>query len=272
MFRAIQDGVPQVEVSAAATLPSPLYRSPAPNRALGLAVANARSSGPISLRVTARDTEGNRLGSAAFSLPPLAHTSFNLHQKLPNLPSSFVGSVEVIAEQPTDQFVAWALNSDGSVLSTLPSGTQSWPVSHWGQICLVYRRVFSAAQSTLAGIVDLNSPPIALDISSDRVINAFATGDGRRIQINLALAELISDSPSELASVVAHELAHIVQVRTGRLTFVPTNRESDADQMGMLFCLAAGFDPYAGAGALAKLIRPTLTLPMGPGYRTCSIC
>ena len=33
--------------------------------------------------------------------------------------------------------------------------------------------------------------------------------------MTLALAELISDSPSELASVIGHEFGHIYQVRNG---------------------------------------------------------
>ena len=35
--------------------------------------------------------------------------------------------------------------------------------------------------------------------------------------------------------------------------FVPSNKELDADQYGMLLSLAAGYDPYGAAGALAKL-------------------
>jgi hypothetical protein len=52
---------------------------------------------------------------------------------------------------------------------------------------------------------------------------------------------------------VAHELGHIAQFRLGRNVFPITNREQDADAFAMAMCLIAGFDPYAGAGALAKL-------------------
>ena len=67
------------------------------------------------------------------------------------------------------------------------------------------------------------------------------------------LAELISDSESELAFVVAHELGHIIQARIGQLALVPGNIELDADEYGLYLSLAAGYDPYGAAGALAKL-------------------
>ena len=67
------------------------------------------------------------------------------------------------------------------------------------------------------------------------------------------LAELISDSESELAFVVGHELGHIIQNKIQQLAFVPTNVEEEADEYGVFLSLLSGYDPYAGAGALAKL-------------------
>ena len=79
-----------------------------------------------------------------------------------------------------------------------------------------------------------------------------------RKQINLALAELISDSPSELAFIIGHELGHIYQQRTGKLVW-NVDIEWDADQWGLLMELYAGYDPYAGAGTLGKLAMATAT-------------
>lgn len=124
------------------------------------------------------------------------------------------------------------------------------------RIWLVYNKVFTAAHAILTpNGINLGERPITLDISQEPEINAFASSNDHndRVQINLALSELISDSPSELAFIIGHELAHIVQFRLGRSVFVSDNSELDADQMGLLFSLAAGFDPYAGAGALAKM-------------------
>jgi len=75
-------------------------------------------------------------------------------------------------------------------------------------------------------------------------------------------SELISDSPSELAFIVAHELGHIYQQRTGKFIW-DADREWDADHWGLLMSLAAGYDPYAGAGILGKLGMATGTANLG---------
>ena len=43
------------------------------------------------------------------------------------------------------------------------------------------------------------------------------------------------------------------QFRTGEQFFNSNNRELDADIWGLLLSLLSGYDPYAGAGALAKM-------------------
>jgi predicted Zn-dependent protease len=100
--------------------------------------------------------------------------------------------------------------------------------------------------------VDISIAHLRIDASP--TINASASPDGT-VQINLALSELISDSPSELAFAIGHELGHILQFKIGRLAF-SSNKEIDADQWGMLFAMVSG---YAGAGVLAKL-----TMANGP--------
>ncbi len=108
------------------------------------------------------------------------------------------------------------------------------------------------------GIDEVFTQPIELRIDGTREVNALA-GNGEYIQINLALAELISDSPSELAFAIGHELGHIYQQRTGLLIFEQANREADADFWGTLISFAAGYDPYAAAGTLSKLAMATGT-------------
>ena len=51
----------------------------------------------------------------------------------------------------------------------------------------------------------------------------------------------------------ANELGHVYQFRTGEQRFNPDNRELDADVWGLWLSLLSGYDPYAGAGALAKM-------------------
>jgi hypothetical protein len=244
LFRFTSNGVPQVEVSASATLPSAGYWSPATGN-LGIALANVYSDS-LTVDVVARNSSGAEQGRNAVSLGPLGHTSFNLFQVLPGLPANFSGSVHLLPRVPTDEFLAWTLNGDRGLISSLPPGRLEWPISHFDRIWLVYRRVLSAARVAFPDI-----EPVTLQISNEQVVNAFARSTGV-VQINLALSELISDSASELAFVVAHEIGHVAQFRRGGTLLLP-NREQDADGIGMLLALSAGFDPYAGAGALAKL-------------------
>jgi Zn-dependent protease with chaperone function len=252
LFSLIQNGIAQFQVSAPATLPSPVYWSSA-NNLLGIAIANPFSSGTANMTLQAIDSQGQTVSQTTLSLGAMQHTSFNASQKFPNLPTNFTGTVKIFGQTASDYFLAWTLNTDSGVLSSLPAGRAEWPVSHWERIWLVYQRVLDAAQRTLIPKgVDLTAAPAAhLQITFEQVINAFANSDGT-VQINAALSELISDSPSELAFAVAHELGHIVQYKTGKLLF-NANREFDADQYGLIFSLVAGFDPYAAAGTLAKL-------------------
>lgn len=243
LFRALRNGIAQQAVSAPATLPSLRYWSPANDR-LGIAIANQDTNGSISVQLIAKDSEGRTVGSNSVTLGPNGHASFNAFQIFPNLPVGFYGAVQISGSSP---FVAWTLHADSDVFASLPPGRLLWPISHWDRIWLIYSRVFNAARNIESSLI---SPAVTLDVNSKPTLNAWADRDG--IHIYLALSELISDSESELAFVVGHELGHVVQFRTGRLAY-SSNPEWDADVYGMLFSLASGFDPYAAAGALAKL-------------------
>ncbi len=76
LFRRIMNGVPQAEISAAATLPSQQYVSPA-TRDLGIAIVNIYNS-PKSFLVTALDSNGVTAGSSVVSLAAREHVSFDL--------------------------------------------------------------------------------------------------------------------------------------------------------------------------------------------------
>lgn len=253
-FRAINRGVPRQEITAEPTLPTFGYLSAA-NRFLGVAVANPFGNASISVDLEVVDRDGRRLaGPSRISLPPLGHRAFNLWQFFPNLQNlDFDGVLSLSAADPAvDRFVAWTLNGDASgTLSSLPPGRYMWPQSHWDQIWLAYSRVVDAAFDL--GL--LSSVP-RLRILPDREVNAYARA-GNEVGISLGLAQLISDSPSELAFVLAHEIGHIYQQTRGRRDWDPTNPEFDADIWGAILCLTAGYDPYAAAGTLAKLAMAT---------------
>jgi hypothetical protein len=270
IFRYSTNGIAKDAVSSQATVPSLQFVSPAPNGLLGIAVGNVYSAQSVSVTVQALDANGNPVGSTTLPLVANGHTSFTLSQIIPTLPANFTGSVRIYTANLSDYFVAWTLNGDASgILSSLPPGGLGWPISHWDRIWLVFSKVLNAAQS-LQGTwgVDLTSSPPTLQILSDEVINA--TGSSNGVTIYSAISELISDSPSELAFVIGHEFGHVVQGRLagsgGTLSpiFPPISQtfagiETDADRMGLILSLEAGYDPYAGAGALAKISMATGT-------------
>jgi hypothetical protein len=251
-FRALANGVPYTEVTAMPTLPSLDYVSAA-KRTLGVALANVYRNASVTVEVRALDAEGIALASTNVVVPAMGHRSFVVHELFPTI-ANFEGTLVLSGvNRPTDVFVAWTLYENDGVISSLPPGPAAWPIAHWDQIWLVYRRVVAAAKK--ADVID--SAP-ELTILYDRVVNAYARG-GREVGVTLGLSQLISDSPSELAFALAHELGHIYQQRNGgRLDFDP-NPELDADIWGTLIALIAGYDPYAAAGTLAKLSMATGT-------------
>lgn len=98
--------------------------------------------------------------------------------------------------------LAWAVYSDTSgVISSLPEGRDAFPRWQRGDIVTAFANVVRALQELLP---DFGGAP-TLNISAetdDNAINAFAA-NGNTVQVNLALAQLISDSPSELAFALA---------------------------------------------------------------------
>jgi hypothetical protein len=165
-----------------------------------------------------------------------------------------LGILEISSVDTTAGFVAWTLYADQSgAISTLPDGKMGWPYSQWERIQRAYIKIVNAGQQIATSLgVNLFSPPaIYLDIGYDRTFKANARPDGR-VRITTALAELIGDSESELAFILAHETVHIMQFKAG----LPLD-ETIADKVGMLIALISGYDPYAAAGALSKLYMAT---------------
>lgn len=253
-FRALQNGVPFVELSASGTLPALQYSSAA-TPSLGLALANPNPSISISVSVVPIDANGFSQGRQVVTVPPSGHVSFNLSQRFPTLPSTFSGQVVItginLTSEPKDSFVAWTASSDGSTISTLPEGRVSTPLSQWDRIWLVFQKVLMQAQKIQA----FGTQPVLLQIRGEPILNVTAANN--TVVIWQSVAELISDSESELGFIVAHELGHIYQQRVGRLEFDSTNKEFDADIFGAFVAMSAGYDPYAAAGALAKLAMAT---------------
>lgn len=247
-FRLYLNGKAVQEVTAPPTLPTLQYYSYA-NRELGVAIANPSPSKTTAVNLTVADKSGSIQGaSTRVTLPPLGHTAFNVKDKFP-----FVDmgdwTLEISAvDEAADFFLSWTMNADVTgTFSSIPSGAIPYPLSHADRIELVFYRLLAAAHEANM----LSRPGPRLEMLRSKNLNAYASPQDV-VYIELSVSELISDSESELAFVVAHELAHIMQFRAGRV-FEHPNPEFDADILGTRLALFAGYDPYAAAGALAKL-------------------
>lgn len=245
-FRQLVRGRATVEITALATQPTLTYDSVATAQ-LGIALANPWESA-TTVAIELRDANGTRLGSLPLALPPLGHRAFNLGGLFSGLPADFRGTVSIssVDANPPHDFVAWTVYADASVISSLPSGRYAWPVPHFERIATAFWKLHAAAETMFP---DVFRPPVKLRILLDKEVNAYARG-GEEVAVYQALSELIGDADSELAFVIGHELAHIWQQRTGQRSTEP---ELEADAIGTLLLLVAGYDPYAGAGALGKL-------------------
>ncbi len=198
------------------------------------------------MNISVLDSGGNNAGQTSIVVPALGHRAFNLFQSFTSLPSAFQGSVVLTASAA--YFVALTISANGAALSNYPPGGLNWPVSQPELISKVWSEVLYQANQ----LVTLNPLPKLVIDPNTTALNSYANPTANEVHIFLNLAELISDSESELAFVIGHEVGHIIQAKVG-LQLVPSNVEQDADQYGMFLGLASGYDPYGAAGALAKL-------------------
>lgn len=248
LFRVADRGRETAEIAAAAVMPSPRYVAAA-NRDLGVAIANIYLSG-INVKVLAVDAQGRNVAARTVPICSQCQAVGNLNTWMPELPSNFEGTMVILSQDPQMVFVAWALHSERGLLAPLPDGSLSWPVSHYDRIQEIWYKLLNNAVRLFP---QYSLETARLHVSHEPVINAFATSSGD-VTIHIALAQLISDSPSELASVIAHEIAHVLQFRKRGAILNPQNIELDADAVGTMLLLASGFDPYASAGAFGKLM------------------
>lgn len=245
-FRQWLQGRPNVEVTAHGALPTLNYMSTATPQ-VGVALANPWDSA-LTVNISLRDRDGYDLISGPLTLPALAHRAFNLSSLIRGMPADFVGTllIEAAPGNPMKDFVAWTVYADSAVITSLPSGRFPWPSAHYERIWTAFRRIHAAAEAVFP---DVFRRPVSLKIFTDKMVNAYARA-GEEVGIYQALSELIGDADSELAFVIAHEMAHIWQQRTGQRSSEP---ELEADVVGTILLLLAGYDPYSGAGALGKL-------------------
>lgn len=227
------------------------------DRYTGVAVANPTTA-TLYCSGELLDTNGNKIGENSFALPGLGQVSFVLGTVL-NVASLAPGSYNLSCHwqanaPPGSQLAPFAAltiaGNSYQITSSLPPGDYALPSNPYRMIWNAFYQLKKALNNTAGfGVGEPN-----LQISGEQIINATFTPATNTVTINLALAELFADSPSEVAWVIAHELGHAHQSLTGILQFDPTNKELDADQFALFGQLLTGYDAYAAGGALGKLM------------------
>jgi hypothetical protein len=177
------------------------------------------------------------------------HASFDVSQILPGLGSNYRGTIQ-IATPPANQqfFVALVLSGDGGVLSSYPASNLPWPTSQNERIWKIWQKVLNETLNTSwAGLTA--APTLVVD-STTAQLNSYAcawpnalcpaSSDLNKGHIFMNIAELMSDSDSELAFVIAHEMGHMIQGHgtfqgPSYLYFVQSDIEWDADAGGSRF-------------------------------------
>lgn len=261
-----QQGRSRTAVMVESVLPSNshIYQVSSSSR---VSVANFYSDTPIDVMVTLYDSMLQDVRSHVVTLPPAGQELIKVEALYPEANSKFrgmfvsgpsavagrLGDDIVTAADDVRKHIAWAYESDAEgTLINLPRGRISFPASHRDEIWLTFHHVLKSAH-VLASVIPLD---LSLKIPNDHNVNAYAR-NGSEIGITMGLAELLGDSPSELAFVIGHEIGHIYQQLSRRNEFDARNKEHDADVWGAILSLIAGYDPYGAAGALAKLKMAT---------------
>ena len=243
-YRLWENNRPRFDVSVPATLPT-IAHTTAATRSTAFALGNIYSARPVSVFAEATSNSGQSYRSATITLPQLGHRAMSLGEAIPNLPTDFRGTLGLYSR---NEFAVLVLREADGIYSSLPSGHWARPIAHFS----ILQDIFARLKQAAAAVETFPNPEtIEMDIRFEGEFNA--SGSAKGVQFDVALSELFADSESEIASVVAHEFGHVYQFRTGRFDTWHPNRELDADVLGMLLSLTAGYDPYAAAGALAKL-------------------
>jgi hypothetical protein len=223
------------------------------DRYTGFAVANP-SEYVIRCSGTLTDNIGNILGTKSFTLSGRGQTSFgvgdafNLSSTSPTsylLTCTWTNTTINPAPAP---FSALAIAGDSrGITSSMPTGDFAMPGSSYRLAWNAFYHLVKAFNSKSG--FEVGQPVVRL--LNDPIINATYDSANNIVTVNLALIELLADSPSEVAYVIAHALGHAHQRLAGN-NFDP-NVELDADQFSLFGLLFTGYDTYAAAGALGKL-------------------
>ena len=279
-YTLMRDGSPVYAVSVPAALPSTRHEYAASARS-GIAVVNPHRNQEIDLHVIATDASGNVVGQAGIVMPSRSHRAFVLRDQFVSrdVDFEFEGTVILTTNRrrgtfrygPPHSFAALVLRENGGVVSSLPSGAVERPIDLNHVTSNVFERILQAAHifphpnsgQRLALQIPLRPFPIMTEDGSFSVYIDEGTVPGDpcgTIQFDASLGELLASSESELAFAMGHVMGHFIQCRFDQRYPNAHSRywhqdddDLDADSWGIALSMLAGYDPYAAAGALAKI-------------------
>lgn len=259
-YRNMMNGQVAAELAANPTTGTAQWTSTA-NANLGIAVANPSTDDTMTYMVDVKDSEGKDLGSKSFQLAPHGHDAFTLNSRF-TLPQNFTGSVSITghtSSQSVYRPVVWTVGSEAGVFATLPDGRALGPDDQQARAMRVFGRVMAMAHQLGYKV----NPQLTLlpGTASNGMANAMgglAANGTDQVTMYMSLVEMAGDSDGELAFLIAHEIAHVIQCRTNgcKVAMDPqfaADYEGDADEMGMMLSTSAGYDSYSAAAAYAKL-------------------
>lgn len=259
-YRSMQNGQVASELATAATPGTAQWTSTA-NGNLGIAVANPSPNDIMTYVVGVKDSEGKDVASQSFQIQPHGHDAFTLNARF-NLPTDFAGSVIVTGKtvNPSEFMpVVWTVGWESGAFATIPDGRALSPEDSRARAMRVWGRVMATAHS-LGYMVNPK-----LTIMPGTATNGIANASGgldasgsEQVTMYMSMVEITGDSDGELAFLMAHELAHVIQCRaagckTAMDPQMAGDYEGDADETGMMLTTSAGYDSYSAAGAFAKL-------------------
>jgi hypothetical protein len=234
------------------------------DRFTGIAVANPYAAA-IYCAGTLLDTNGTNLGGNTFTLPASGQVAFVLGNEISvagSAPGSYGLSCNFPPNAPLNSplagFVALAIAGNSfEITSSMPPEGYALHSDPYRMVWNAFYQLVRALNNTSGYGVGQPQLVIGPDASScgpnAGAINACFIPSTNTVVVSLALVEILADSPSEVAQIVAHELGHAHQNLTGTTTF-NSNVELDADEFSLFGLLLTGYDAYAAGGSLGKLM------------------
>jgi hypothetical protein len=269
-YRCLQLGKVTAELATAAT-PGTTQWTSAANANLGIAVANPSPTDMMTYVVDVKDAAGNAVGSHSFQIKPHGHDAFTLYTRF-TLPTGFAGSVNITGQtvNPSEfQPAVWTVGWESGSFATLPDGRALSPDDSYARAMRVWGRVMATVHSL--GYKVNPKFTIMPGTAPNGIANASGgldAGGNDQVTMYMSMIEIMGDSDGELAFLMAHQVAHVMQCRsagckTAMDTMMGADYEGDADETGMMILTTAGYDSYSAPGAFARLQMGNGQMVMG---------